>query len=131
MKVPNTIEKYGGELIPGYEFEAILLPGNEGFNDGDWDCDEKSIDVPYSNGHLWLRVTICGSKDRVAWATFGCGSTTVQCDTIEVLDDFRRKGIASQLYQIAACAFSAPVIPTGKQSPLANLFWKNRSSITC
>lgn len=131
MRSLIKIEHWSGSLIPDFTFEAASLPNGQSYATGIWECDVQSMMVPYSSGHLWLRVTSCADSGLVARAVFGAGSAVVQCDDIDVHEEFRKMGIALALYRWAACFFDAPVVPTDKRSALSKNFWKNRTSLTC
>lgn len=131
MRSLTKIEQWEGPLIPGYEFKAISLPDGSSYDHDIWDCDIRSVEVPYNSGHLWFRVTSCDNGELAASAVFGGGSAFVQCDNIEVFEKYRKGGIALALYQWAACFFEAPVTPTNKRSALSKKFWNGKSSIEC
>lgn len=131
MRSLIKIEHWAGSLIPGYTFEAVSLPHGLSYAAGTWECDGQSTMVPCSSGHLWFRVTSCADGELVALAVFGASPAVVQCDDVNVHEEFREKGIALALYRWAACFFDAPVIPTDKRSALSKNFWKDRTSITC
>jgi hypothetical protein len=131
MRSLIKIEHWGGSLIPGYAFEAVSLPDGRSYASGIWECDVQSMMVPCSSGHLWFRVTSCDDGGLVALAVFGAGSDVVQCDEINVHEEFRKKGIGLGLYRWTACFFEAPVVPTKKRSALSKKFWNDKASIPC
>lgn len=131
MRSLTKTEQWEGSLIPGYEFQAIGLPSGEKYISGIWECDQRSVLVPFNAGHLWLRVTSCADGTLAAYAIFGGDSGILQCDSINVLEEHRRRGIALALYQWSACIFEAPVTPTNKRTTLSKLFWGSKSSIEC
>ncbi len=45
---------------------------------------------------------------------------------IEVIEGFKRKGIASIMYDIVQSEISGKLIPSDEQSDEAKAFWKNR-----
>ncbi|NKJ02656.1 GNAT family N-acetyltransferase [Novosphingobium sp. SG707] len=131
MKQVLDIAEWGGQLLPGYTFEAVSIPTMQSHNFRGKDCDVASVIVPSSSGHLWIWVKDCTDHGLVAWAVFGANASNVQCCDICVHEDFRNRGIATALYQWAACLFEAPVVPSTMRSDLSKKFWKNRTAITC
>jgi GNAT superfamily N-acetyltransferase len=119
--------------LPSLIFEVILVPPNSlemGF--GGEDLDSRSIDVPKSNGSIWFRVyTLEIEKVFVAHATFAASAETVQCDTISVMEKYRRQGVATVLYDLAAEVFEGEVVPSNNLTEEAIRFWENRSHNVC
>jgi hypothetical protein len=62
----------------------------------------------------------------VANATFAASKTSVKSDTIEVIKPYRRKGIASLLYDLASETFELPNKPSNILSDDAKAFWVTR-----
>lgn len=131
MKPIVGIERWGGELVPGFTFDAISLPAGESIDEGMWNCAFESLMVPATNGHLHIRVTADTDGGTVALATFGAGRDVVQCCGVNVDEGFRGRKIALSMYHFAACLFEAPVVPASTRSTLSEQFWKNRTSIAC
>lgn len=116
-------------FLADYDCEIGFVPYHFPYQKAPWESDDRSVSVPKTSGSLWFRIYPTGTNSLVAQATFAADSCVVRCDSIEVAPPHRRKGIANQAYLLAACAFDAPVIPSGEQSELSRLFWQNRTFI--
>jgi hypothetical protein len=113
---------------PRYLFLLVALPPNTGCSHSyDSSFDDRSVDLPKSWGTIWFRVrdTTCGG--HIGHATFAASPLSVICDTIHIDDDHRRRGIATQLYDLAEKVFAVPAVPSHILSDEAEAFWAKRN----
>jgi predicted GNAT family acetyltransferase len=113
-----------------YRLTLVVVPSGLAAQDP-WrdDHDDRSVAVPHGDGSAWL--TVRTRDDRlVAQAVFGAEGSVVRCDTITVMDAFRRQGIATRLYKLASAIFEAPVVPSALLIEDGPAFWQGRSQIT-
>lgn len=127
-----------GNLTENFRVEIAQVPQGCDFRAAVWECDDRSICLPNTSGSLWMRVFELQSESPIAVATFAADDQVVRCDTIEVEDDYLRKGIATALYVKASCIFGAPVIPSDDLSEDGQSFWAGigekfggRNEISC
>ena len=90
-------------------------------------ADDRSICVPKTSGSVWFNVFMVGSGNPIASAVFACDSSVVRCDTVEVVPDCQRQGIASALYHQASAIFDAPNAPSDNLTSDGHAFWNARS----
>lgn len=116
------------KYLPEYLFCISVVPPNLGANTNErMRFDDRSIDVPAVNGSVWIQVALNDRPNEiVAHATFGVGFDSVQCDSVDVRQDHRRRGIATITYDIAGKIAGVEVEPSSNQTPDAKLFWKHR-----
>lgn len=119
-----------GAFLEDYGCEIALIPQGFPYQQAPWDSDDRSISVPNTSGSLWFRVYPRSGQMPIAAATFAADAAVVRCDSIEVEELHRRRGIAKHAYLLAACIFEAPVVPSSTQLPGGLLFWRNRTSMT-
>jgi len=127
----NEIEQFEGEVLPGFLFKVVKIPpGLASTHPARERCDDRSIHVPKSAGSVWIEVWTSTGASLAASATFAADAEAVRCDTVDVMPDYRRLGIATVLYRLASELFEAPVVPSETLSEDARLFWGRRTSIT-
>ena len=118
------------ENFPDFQFQLTLvppcLPNTSRIRD---EFDDRSIEVPHENGSLWIRVhTAKGDHAFAGHAVFGASFISTQCDTIQILQGFRRRGIATFLYDLTEEIFEVPVEPSSNLTGDARKFWQHRSN---
>lgn len=106
----------------GYHVEAVSLPPHTATTHPiGFEHDDRSIEVPNELGSLWLVVTST-EGEIAAQATFAATPSCILCDTIEVVDEHRRKGIATALYDFAELIFGGLTQPSGVLTDDAKAF---------
>lgn len=93
------------------------------------EADDRSIAVPKEFGSLWFQVIDRNTGAPIANATFAADAVAARCDTIEVTNEYRRQGIASEIYRHVSVIFAAPVVPSDCLSDDARAFWNGRDQI--
>ena len=93
--------------------------------------DDRSNGVPHDMGSAWIEIRDPVKSELVATSVFGADAKVVRCYTVEVTLAYRRKGIATALYQLASCIFEAPVVPSDILSDDAAAFWGKQTEIVC
>lgn len=89
--------------------------------------DDRTIAVLKSEGTLWLNGTVRGH--HIAHAYFGVGSTQICCDTVDVHLNYRRKGLATAMYDFAEDLVARPAVQSEVfLSTDAPRFWDKRRS---
>lgn len=88
--------------------------------------DDRSISVPASAGSLWMTLVTSEERHFAGAAIFAADEAIVRCDTIEIVGRFRRRGLASCLYELAAIFTKAPIAPGALLSADAIAFWRAR-----
>lgn len=131
MKPILTAKEFTVALIPGFAMEVVAVPSGESYDYNGRDCDPRSVIVPSSSGVIWLWVRTDPGQQLVAWAVFGAGDSTVQCNDVILDEEFRGEGIAYAFYRWVACHFAAPVVPALHQTDLAKEFWRGRTQLVC
>lgn len=130
MKISEP-EELEGEILPSFVFKVVKIPAGLADTDPIRErYDDRSIEVPKSAGSIWVEVRTSTDASLAAWATFAADDREVRCDTVDVMPDYRRLGIANALYQLASELFEAPVVPSDTLSEDARLFWGARRVIT-
>lgn len=113
--------------LPGYRFAVTALPAATGTTHPlGYDFDDRSIDVPNEWGSLWIRILDNAGNDLGGGATFAATERSVMCDTIDVPEEHRRKGIATSLYDLAEHVFGLVTEPSPILSEDAKAFWDKR-----
>lgn len=92
--------------------------------------DPRSIKVPKTAGSIHLLLETQDRKHTVATAVFAAVEDVVRCDSIDVMPDYRRQGVATGLYRLASRIFRAPVVPTDNQTEDAKAFWGIKKRIS-
>jgi len=121
----------GPILNDAYNVDVECLPPNFPYTESRWEYDDREIAVPKSFGSMWCKVFEPANEIPVAHAVFAADDTAVRCDSVHVDAVHRRRGIADQLYQLAACLFDATVVPSDRLLDDGELFWEGRSEIVC
>lgn len=126
VTAPKTFDLTPPDL-PGYRFSCVVLPPNTGTSHSlGHDHDDRGIEVPKDWGSLWVQILDEDGNYLSGAATFAASEKSVMCDTIEVPEEHRRKGIATYLYDRAEEVFGVPAEPSPILSPEAEAFWKKR-----
>ena len=86
--------------------------------------DDRTVDVPKSNGTLWFNVNL--ETKPVAHAVFGAGDIHVRCDSVDVEKAHQSKGLATEMYDRASRFFGMDVVPSDNLSVEAERFWEAR-----
>jgi hypothetical protein len=131
VKAIQHLELRRGDFLDDYECEVAFIPLGLPFHEAPWESDDRSISVANTSGSLWFRIYPKGSETPIAIATFAADADVVRCDSINVDEAHRRRGIANHAFWLAACFFEAPVVPSSTQLSGGQLFWHGRTSITC
>ena len=125
---PETFDVTPQDL-PGYRFACVALPPNTATSHAlGHDFDDRSIEVPKDWGSLWVQILDDAGNYLGGAATFAASEKSVMCDTIEVPEGHRFKGIATRLYDLAELVFEVPAEPSPTLSPEAVAFWEKRRS---
>jgi hypothetical protein len=89
--------------------------------------DDRGITkVPKNWGSLWVKILDDAGNYLGGAATFAASEKSVMCDTIDVPEDHRRKGIATYLYDLAEAVFGVAAEPSSLLSDDAKKFWAKR-----
>lgn len=88
--------------------------------------DDRSIAVSAMAGSLWMTLFTADDQRCVGAATFAADASAVRCDSIIIGLRFRRRGLASCLYELAGSLFEAPVVPGALLTGDAIAFWRAR-----
>lgn len=91
--------------------------------------DDRSIAVAKTMGSVWIDVVDRATGGHAATAVFAADALVVRCDTVDVMQDYREKGVANAMYKIASRIFAAAVVPSDNLSPAAERFWRYRTRI--
>ena len=92
--------------------------------------DPRAITVPNTAGAIHILIETQDRKHIVATAVFAADEDVVRCDSIDVMPDFRRQGVATGLYKLASRIFRAPVVPSDNQTEDAKAFWGIKKKIS-
>lgn len=115
--------------LPEYRFSCVVLPPDTATSHPlGHDHDDRDIAVPKDWGSLWVKILDSSGDYLGGAATFAAGEKSVMCDTIDVPEEHRCKGIATSLYDLAEEVFGVPADPSPTLSPDAEAFWKKRRS---
>lgn len=115
--------------LPGYRFSCVVLPPNTATSHPlGHDHDDRDIAVPKDWGSLWVQVLDHAGDYLGGAATFAASEKSVMCDTIDVPEEHRCRGIATGLYDLAEEIFGVPAEPSPILSQEAEAFWKKRRS---
>ena len=124
------LDRLEGPLRSGFKVVVVKVPPGLPL---DHRCrelyDDRSVRVPCEAGTIWCTVQAPDGADGVACATFAADSESVRCDTIDVTPEYRRKGIANALYDLASSVFGAAVIPSDLLTDDGRRFWGTRTKI--
>lgn len=88
--------------------------------------DDRLIAVPAMAGSVWMTLFTAEDQRCAGAATFAADALAVRCDTITIGLPFRRRGLASRLYELAGSLFEASVVPGALLSADAIAFWRAR-----
>ena len=113
-----------------YHFVFVLVPPKLPYDHpARQDFDDRSIDVDNELGSAWIK-GYCGpaNDNPVVVATFAATTDAVRCDTIDVVEAHRRRGIATTVYDSVGELLSLPVVPSDVLSDEAKAFWASRSN---
>ena len=126
----GSVRRFEIDIGDQYVATVTLVPAGVPASDAiREDHDDRSLHVPCSSGSVWCDVHMQDQGAFAANAVFGADDEVVRCDTIDVMQDHQRKGIARHVYEIASCVFGAPVVPSGILSEGAKKFWAGQASI--
>jgi GNAT superfamily N-acetyltransferase len=107
-------DMHGEILDGGYMVDIECLPPDFPYHLSRWEYGDRGIAVPKTSRSVWCKVFVAADEIPVAHAVFAADAAVVRCDDVHVDRDHRRRGIADQLYQLAACLFNAPVVPSDR-----------------
>ncbi|WP_159983711.1 MULTISPECIES: hypothetical protein [unclassified Novosphingobium] len=128
IEMPEVVEVH---LFNDFVAQIALVPPGLPFDEAPWECDDRSITSEKSSGSLWFKVFRGDDLTPVGIAVFAANDSEVQCDNIEIDCLYRCKGLAKELYRLAACIFDAPVVPSKTLLDGGEKFWENRTAIHC
>ena len=115
------------ECAHGYYLQfTVVPPGLSSSHPSREMNDDRSIEVPNELGSLWCRIFQSDNRTPVASAVFAASRDSVLCDTIDVHEAHRRKGLATFLYNLAEQIFEVPAAPSEILSDGSQAFWKRR-----
>ena len=114
----------------GYRIGVYVIPPETGDNHSfPENFDDRSIGVPKDHGSVWARV-YDEENNIVGNATLASDGNAVRCDSIDIDEQHRCKGLATTIYEAASHIFGCPVVPSDILSQEAKGFWGNRTQIT-
>ncbi len=124
MSQPNT-----ANLKYPFVVSAIFIPPGAPLDSPvrEGSYDDRAMDHGAPNGCWHLRVEDAETANPVvALAEFPLDDGEVRCESISVDREYRRRGIATYLYNLAERLWSQEVTPADNLSDDAKAFWKNR-----
>jgi hypothetical protein len=129
-KAITQVQRWSGPIDEVFELVAMEVPPGLARDDPHRSIfDDRSIEVPKSHGSLWCDVQLKSDGSFVGKAVFAADDEVARCDTVDVMPEYRRRGLAAALYQLAADIFEVPVVPTDLRSDDAIAFWGERTEI--
>ena len=90
--------------------------------------DTRTIDVPAERGVVWVCVYLDHTCiEPIGWAQFALSEAGNHCVNVRVDETYRRRGVASAMYDIVERNFGCTIEPSTDRSDDATLFWINRT----
>ncbi|TCR89889.1 hypothetical protein EV561_104110 [Rhizobium sp. BK376] len=100
-------------IVPGYYVDIVTVPSNLPLNHPARRVyDDRSIEVPKTNGSIWLTIKSHFGKGHIGIAVFAAGEDSVICECIDITvnNPHIRKSISWWLYLFAEDYFNFPVV---------------------
>lgn len=127
ITIPTMYEEH---FAPLYQVTVTELPpGLSASHPLTGILDSRSIKVPKTAGAIHLLVETRDHKQMIGVAVFAADEDVVRCDSIEVMPDYRRQGVATGLYRLASRIFRGPVVPSDELNENDKAFWGSRTEI--
>jgi GNAT superfamily N-acetyltransferase len=124
------VQKWSGPIGERFKLVATEVPAGLATEDPHRSLyDDRTIEIPSSNGSLWCDVERADGAAFVGKAVFAADAEVARCDTVDIMPQYRRQGLAAALYQLAADIFETYVVPTNLRSNDAIAFWGGRTEI--